>query len=154
VRIEPITATVHRTWAVDLDPLTLYEILRLRVNVFVVEQASPYPELDGRDLESRTRHYWLGGDGSPEPVLGCVRLLKEPGGEYRVGRLCIVPEIRGRGLGRRLMDGIMAEARTRTCLLDSQQYLADFYAGYGFQVVGEPYDWGGVIHLPMRRAQS
>jgi ElaA protein len=151
VRSDPITATVHRTWAVDLEPWTLYEMLRLRVDVFVVEQGCPYPELDGRDLEPRTRHYWLGGDGRPEPVLGCVRLLKEATGEYRIGRLCVGRDFRGRGLGRRLMDGVLAEARNGTCLLDAQQDIAGFYIGYGFEAVGEPYDWAGVRHIPMQR---
>ena len=79
---EAVTATVHRAWAADLDRRTLYELLRLRVDVFVVEQACPYAELDGRDLEDRAR----GTSGSaataePEPVLGYLRLLKEPDGE-------------------------------------------------------------------------
>ena len=154
MRTEPIIATVHRTWAVDLEPWTLYEMLRLRVDVFVVEQRCLYPELDGRDLEPRTRHYWLGGDGRPEPVLGCVRLLKEPTGEYRIGRLCVGRDYRGRGLGQRLMDGVLAEARNGICLLDAQVQIADFYAGYGFEAVGETYDWAGVRHVPMRRAAN
>ena len=57
----------------QLDNATLYGLLRLRVDVFVVEQHTAFPELDGRDLEPRARHYWLGGHGKPEPVLGCVR---------------------------------------------------------------------------------
>ncbi len=154
MRTDPIIATVHRTWAVDLEPWTLYEMLRLRVDVFVVEQRCPYSELDGRDLEPRARHYWLGGDGIPEPVLGCVRLLKEPAGEYRIGRLCVGRDYRGRGLGRRLMDGVLAEARNGTCLLDAQAQVTGFYAAYGFEAVGEPYDWGGVQHVPMRRAAN
>ena len=44
-----MSATVHRCWAADLDVRTLYELLRLRVDVFVVEQACPYGELDGRE---------------------------------------------------------------------------------------------------------
>ena len=45
-----MTVTLHRAWAKDLDTATLYELLKLRVEVFVVEQACAYPELDGRDL--------------------------------------------------------------------------------------------------------
>lgn len=148
---EPFPATVHRSWAADLDPQTLYALLRLRVDVFVVEQKSPYHELDGRDLEPRTRHYWLGGSGRPEPVLGCLRLLKDPDGSYRVGRVCVAADYRGRGLSRRLMDAVLAEVGDADCLVDAQRYLADFYTGYGFVPVGEPYDWDGIEHLPMRR---
>jgi len=50
VSSEPYSATVHRAWAADLDPVTLYALLRLRVDVFVVEQQTAFPELDGRDL--------------------------------------------------------------------------------------------------------
>ncbi|MFC4945466.1 GNAT family N-acetyltransferase [Pseudonocardia sp. GCM10023141] len=146
-----MSATVHRAWAADLDTATLYALLRLRVDVFVVEQACPYGELDGRDLEPRARHYWLGGAGRPEPVLGCLRLLKEPDGAYRIGRLCTARAGRGRGLGRRLMEAALGEVGDGACVLDAQEHLADFYRTHGFEASGPTYDWDGVAHLPMRR---
>lgn len=145
------TATLHRAWAADLPPSTLYELMRLRVDVFVVEQACPYAELDGRDLEDGTRHFWLGGDGKPEPVLGYLRLLCEPSGEFRIGRLCTARSVRGRGLGRQLMEAALAEVGDRPCVLDAQEHLAGFYRPFGFRQVGESYDWDGVAHVPMRR---
>ena len=149
-----VAATLRRSWAADLDPATLYSLLKLRVEVFVVEQACPYPELDGRDLEPRTRHYWLlGRDGSPERVLGCLRLLKEPDGGYRIGRLCVERESRGNGLSRRLMDAVLAEVGDGHCLLDAQTPYVDFYAGHGFVPIGEAYDWDGIEHVPMRRSR-
>jgi ElaA protein len=149
---EAVTATVHRSWAADLQPAMLYELLRLRVDVFVVEQACPYGELDGRDLEDAARHFWLGGSGNPEPVLGCVRLLREPAGEFRIGRLCTARSVRGRGLGRQLMKAALAEVGDRSCVLDAQEHLADFYREFGFVPAGDTYDWDGVAHVPMRRA--
>lgn len=146
-------ATVHRTWAADLEPDLLYSLLRLRVDVFVVEQTSPYPELDGRDLEPGTRHYWLGGSGRPEPVLGCLRLLVEPGGEFRIGRVCTAAHARGKGLARRLMEAALAELGDRPCALDAQAHLVEFYASLGFAPAGDRYDWDGVEHVPMRRAR-
>ena len=143
------SATLHRSWAADLDAATLYELLRLRVNVFVVEQRSPYTELDGRDLEPRARHYWL--TGAEHPVLGCVRLLKEPDRGHRIGRLCVAAPKRGHGLGRQLMDAVLAEVGEGACRADVRQPLASFYARYGFAPVGEPYDWAGVTHVPLRR---
>jgi ElaA protein len=148
---ETTAATVRRSWALDLDARTLYELLRLRVDVFVVEQACPYGELDGRDLEDRARHYWLTGPGEPEPVLGCVRLLKEPDGGYRIGRLCTSRDARGRGLGRQLMQAALAEVGDGACILDAQEHLAEFYREFGFEPTGPAYDWDGVAHLPMRR---
>jgi ElaA protein len=153
----PVAATLRRSWAVDLEPSTLYSLLKLRVDVFVVEQACAYAELDGRDLEPRTRHYWLagragGGSGrEPEPVLGCLRLLKEPGGGYRVGRLCVAAHSRGRGLARRLMDAVLAEVGDGHCVLDAQTPQVGFYAGLGFVPTGEAYDWDGIEHVPMQR---
>ncbi|GAA2855849.1 GNAT family N-acetyltransferase [Pseudonocardia halophobica] len=144
-------ATLRRSWALDLDAATLYELLRLRVDVFVVEQACPYGELDGRDLEERARHYWLTGHGEPAAVLGTLRLLKEPDGGYRIGRLCTAKTARGRGLGKQLMDAAIAEIGDGACVLDAQEHLADFYRGYGFEATGPAYDWDGVAHLPMRR---
>ena len=66
-----MTITPHRSWAKDLDAATLYELLKLRVEVFVVEQATPYPELDGRDLLAETRHFWL-EDSDGDQILGDV----------------------------------------------------------------------------------
>ncbi|HEY2205886.1 MAG TPA: GNAT family N-acetyltransferase [Pseudonocardia sp.] len=151
---ETISATVHRSWAADLDPTTLYALLKLRVDVFVVEQDCAYAELDGRDLEPRARHYWLGGAGHPEPVLGCVRLLKEPDGSYRIGRLCIARDWRGHRLGLRLMEAVLAEVGTGVCLAEAQSQWIDFYVRYGFRQVGEPYDWDGIQHVPMRRVKA
>ena len=149
---ETETAIVHRAWAADLSRDILYELLRLRVDVFVVEQACPYAELDGRDLEDGARHFWLGGHSDPEPVLGCLRLLWEPTDEFRIGRLCTARSVRGRGLGRQLMEAALAEVGDRVCVLDAQEHLAGFYRGFGFGQVGEAYDWDGVAHVPMRRS--
>lgn len=151
----PTAAVVRRSWAADLDPLTLYALLKLRMDVFVVEQRCPYPELDGRDLEPRARHHWLaaansGGEGAG-PVLGTVRLLKEPDKSYRIGRICVRRELRGTGLGRRLMDAVLAEAGGGECVLDAQTRSTGFYARFGFRAVGDPYDWDGIEHVPMRR---
>ncbi|HZZ45587.1 MAG TPA: GNAT family N-acetyltransferase [Pseudonocardia sp.] len=146
-------ATVRRAWAADLEANTLYALLKLRVDVFVVEQKCAYPELDGRDLEPRARHYWLTGDGDPPPVLGTVRLLKEPDGSYRIGRLCTATAYRGRALGKRLMDAVMAEVGDGECVADVQSHLVEFYAAYGFVAEGDAYDWDGVMHIRMRRAR-
>ena len=149
----PYSATVHRAWAADLDANTLYSLLKLRVDVFVVEQKCAYPELDGRDLEPRARHYWLGGAGHPEPLLGCARLLKEPGGGYRIGRFCTAPSVRGHALGKQLMDAVMAEVGDGDCVADAQSHLVDFYRGYGFVAEGEPYDDAGIEHVRMHRTK-
>jgi ElaA protein len=152
VTSEAIAATVHRAWAADMSATTLYQLLKLRVDVFVVEQDCAYGELDGRDLEDRARHYWLASRTDPGEILGCLRLLKEPGGEYRIGRLCTAPSARGRGLGRQLLEAGLAEVGDKECLLSAQEYLLDFYRGYGFVPDGPVEDWDGVPHVPVRRS--
>ena len=84
-----MSIALRRAWAKDLDTATLYELLKLRVEVFVVEQATPYPELDGRDLLAETRHFWL--EGADGEVICTLRLMEEHfGGEkgFRIGRVC------------------------------------------------------------------
>lgn len=134
----------------DLGPRRAYELWRLRQQVFVVEQQSAYPDLDGRDLEPATRHV-LATDG--EELVGCLRVLDD-GSHARIGRVVVAPAARGRGLARELMAAALAEIGDREIRLDAQTGLRDWYAGYGFEVSGPEFVEDGVAHLPMRRAQA
>ena len=82
----------------DLDARTLYSLLQLRVDMFVVEQHCPYPELDGRDTEPATEHSWLEDPAGPTAYL---RILHEPDG-IRIGRLWTRADARGAGAAARL----------------------------------------------------
>ena len=133
----------------ELDPRTLYALLRLRVDVFVVEQAAPYPDLDGRDTEPGTRHVWsVDADGG---VSAYLRMLAEPDGTVRIGRVCTDPKARGQGLAATLMARALDEAGERTVVLDAQSYLCDFYRGFGFTPSGPEFLDDGIPHVPMRR---
>ncbi|MEU5694000.1 GNAT family N-acetyltransferase [Actinosynnema sp. NPDC020468] len=142
-------ATLRRQWSADLTPDQLYRVLRLRVEVFVVEQSCPYPELDGRDLDPSTRHLWL-EKGGPDP-LAYLRLLEEDDGSFRVGRVCTARTARGQGFSRRLMEAALAEIGAASCVLDAQTYVADFYASFGFVPEGPEFREDGIPHLRMRR---
>jgi ElaA protein len=139
---------MHRSTGDALTAATLYALLTLRVDVFVVEQQSPYPDLDGRDLQPDTVHFWF---ADAERVLACLRLLTEPDGTARIGRICTAPAARGAGLSSRLMAAALAEVGPRPAVLDAQVQLREYYARYGFEVVSEPFDDGGVLHVVMRR---
>jgi ElaA protein len=130
----------------DLDPATLYELLRLRVDVFVVEQACPYPELDGRDIEPATRHCWVADEGQ---MLAYLRIVEEPDGRERIGRVATRPSARGRGLAAALMRHALGTT-ARPLVLDAQSRLVDWYAGFGFEVNGEEFIEDGIPHIPMR----
>jgi ElaA protein len=145
-----MTLALHVAGAGDLDVSTLYALLRLRVDVFVVEQKCPYPELDGRDLEPTTRHLWL-GPSRGEPV-AYLRLLADASGAVRIGRGCTAVAGRGAGLSRRLVREALDLIGDGTpCVLDAQSYLVDFYQGFGFEPVGEEFVEDGIPHVPMRR---
>jgi ElaA protein len=143
----------RRSWAKDLDAATLYELLKLRVEVFVVEQATPYPELDGRDLLAETRHFWLENpDGA---VIATLRLMEEhPGGEkaFRIGRVCTKRNYRGHGHTNRLMQAALAEVGDYPCHINAQTYLEEMYAKNGFVRSGEEFLDDGIPHVPMVRA--
>ncbi|MGE2718674.1 GNAT family N-acetyltransferase [Mycolicibacterium malmesburyense] len=145
-----MTVALRRSWSRDLDAATLYELLKLRVEVFVVEQAIPYPELDGRDLLGETRHFWL--ETSTGEVISTLRLMEEhPGGQkgFRIGRVCTKREARGHGHSTRLLQAALAEVGDYPCRIDAQTYLADMYARLGFVRDGEEFMQDGIPHVPM-----
>ncbi|KAA0023269.1 GNAT family N-acetyltransferase [Antrihabitans cavernicola] len=144
-------ASLRRSWALDLSNETLYELLKLRVEVFVVEQACPYPELDGRDLTKETRHFWLEEDGQ---VICTLRLLEEHDDgtkSFRIGRLCTSRSARGRGHTTRILQAALAEVGSAPCRINAQTYLVDMYAKHGFKLDGEEFVEDGIPHVPMRR---
>ncbi|GAA4855397.1 GNAT family N-acetyltransferase [Saccharopolyspora cebuensis] len=148
--LQPLATAVHRAYTADLDADDFYRMLRLRVDVFVAEQQCAYPELDGRDLEETTRHFWI--DSADGFVLGYLRLLEDPDGVYRIGRVCTAQSARGLGLGRKLMRAAVAEVRRSPVVLSAQTYAVDFYRSFGFAEDGEEYLDDGIPHVPMRRA--
>ena len=136
---------------VELDALTLYRLLRLRTDVFVVEQRCPYPELDGRDLEPLTRHLWFASDGIGGEPLSYLRLLTDPDGCARIGRVCTATHARGTGLSGRLVAAALDLIGARTCVLDAQSYLVGFYKQFGFTESGPEYVEDDIPHVPMVR---
>lgn len=131
----------------DLDARTAYDVWRLRQAVFVVEQACPYPDLDGRDLEPGTRHVLL---TEADGLVGYLRVLDD-GTEARIGRVVLTAAARGRGLAGPLVDAALTDCSEREVVLDAQSPLAGWYAGFGFEVDGPEFLEDGIAHLPMRR---
>src|SRR5215213_2501100 len=100
VPLSPPGPTLRRARFEELTPHELYGLCRLRVDVFVVEQQCPYPELDGRDAEPATVHVWFEEDGA---VLATIRVLDD-GDTRAIGRVATSASARGRGLAARLME--------------------------------------------------
>lgn len=138
---------MHRARFDELSTEQLYAILRLRSAVFVVEQECAYLDLDERDRESQAIHWWTGDDAG---VTAYVRLLAEPGGGSRLGRVVTDPRSRGRGLAAALIRAALAdECAVRPVVLHAQAHLAGWYDGFGFRVTGETFDEDGIPHVPM-----
>lgn len=137
----------------DLDRDTLYALLRARQDVFVVEQACPYPDIDGKD---HLAWHLIGTAAEPgAPLLASARVF--PPGEYypeaAVGRVLTTAAGRGRGLGRAVMAECHRFVQERfgspAVRLNGQGYLREFYEGLGYRVVHGPYDEDGIPHYEM-----
>ena len=140
---------LHTARFTELTAAQLYGLLRLRVDVFVVEQACPYPELDGRDTEPGTWHLWFAGDDGT--VLATIRVL-ENGAERSIGRVATAESARGRGLSAQLVQRGIELCAGRTIDIGAQAYLEEWYGRFGFVRSGPDYVEDGIPHLPMRLA--
>ncbi|SDY22478.1 ElaA protein [Modestobacter sp. DSM 44400] len=141
--------TLHEARFAELTPAELYGILRLRVDVFVVEQACPYPELDGRDAEPGTVHLWQrAADGT---VLSTIRVL-ENDEDRAIGRVATAVGARGRGLSATLVRRGIELCGGRTIDIGAQAYLEQWYERFGFRRSGPDYLEDAILHLPMRLA--
>lgn len=137
----------------DLGPLDVHDLLKLRQDVFVVEQESLYRDIDGQDPEAL---HLLVRLKPADKLVGILRLVTDPeAGRARIGRVVIAPEGRGSGLGRKLMwAGITkAEELVADCTIDlaAQAHLERFYQSFGFATVSEEYLEDGIPHLDMIR---
>ena len=135
----------------ELDAVTLLGILRLRCNVFVVEQACPYPEIDDHDGAVDTRHTWLSPTGQPTKVASYLRLIAPQTREQRIGRVVTHRSWRGAGLAGALIADVLGRYPGPT-VLDAQSHLRGLYEGLDFEVCGAEFVEDGIAHVPMRRA--
>jgi len=148
---------MHINWTCTtfqaLSPQSLYDILRLRSEVFVVEQQCIYLDMDGKDQSSQH----LAGESDGQ-IVAYARILP-PGVSYpdasSIGRVVSSPAVRKKGIGKILMN----EAIQRTIALypginikiGAQLYLLDFYKSFGFEPIDEPYLEDGIPHIEMVR---
>ncbi len=139
----------------SLTTIQLYELLKLRVDVFVVEQNCPYPELDDKDHAEGVLHL-LGYNN--EELVACARLL--PSGvsypSLSIGRVATKESHRGGGLGHQLLTEAIKQCQQRWPLqsieIGAQEHLSNFYAQYGFLRTSEMYLEDGIPHIDMKRS--
>jgi len=139
----------------DLGKEQLYALLKLRSEVFVVEQKCAYPDLDGQDLDGDT-HHLMGWDN--DQLVAYLRLLdpQSQGGDVVIGRVVTAPAGRGKGLGHAMMEQALKQAGKHwpqvPIYLSAQAHLQGYYGKYGFVVAGEEYLEDDIPHIGMRRA--
>jgi len=137
--------TPHRARFDQLTVRDLYDLLALRVRVFVVEQRCAFQELDG--LDARAEHVWTRGPGGE--VAAYLRVLDE-GDRVCLGRIVTAPEHRGTGAGAALVRAVLV-GLAGPVVLGAQVRARGFYERLGFLVDGPEYDEDGIAHVPMRR---
>jgi ElaA protein len=136
----------------ELSPRDLYDMLKLRVDVFVVEQKCPYPELDGKDLDALHLRLLSG-----KKLVGSARIRKPAKTDpaARIGRVVVAPEHRGKKLGERLMVEAIAQCERlypeSPIKLSAQSHLKRFYESFGFVPVSEEYIEDEIPHVDMQR---
>jgi ElaA protein len=139
----------------ELDTLQLYAVLRLRQEVFTVEQNCNYLDLDNLDQGAIHMLCWREG------LLVAYQRCLAPGAHFAesaLGRIVVSDRARGRHLGRELVRrGIShnLERWPRSGIrINAQAYLQDFYRSLGFVAAGEAFDEDGIPHIQMVYACS
>lgn len=134
----------------ELNNQELYTLLRLRSQVFVVEQNCVYLDIDNKDLQC---HHLMLLQG--EDLVAYARLVP-PGlsfQEMSIGRVITNPQSRGTGAGRLLLATAIEKCREvfgeGPIKIGAQAYLLKFYSSFGFEAVGEIYDEDGIPHTDM-----
>lgn len=131
-----------------LTPREVYEILRIRTAVFVVEQECPYQEVDGTDYDSL--HVWLEED---KEIVAYLRIFVKDGetNTVQIGR--VLSKRRGEGLGAKVLEHGLEAAKIEMgadrVFIEAQTYALDFYKKFGFEACGEEFLEDGIPHTPM-----
>lgn len=136
----------------ELPNLALYSALKLRSDVFVVEQNCVYPDLDDKDIHPSALHILCGS----HHVLAYARCLA-PGVSYAgssIGRVAVAENARGQGLAKLLMLEAISACKQQWpdshIQIGAQVYLQAFYQQLGFTAFSEPYDEDGIMHIDMQ----
>lgn len=144
-----------KTWS-QMTADDVYSVMKLRTDVFFLEQNITEEELDVHDRAPGTIHLWA--EVNPGVAAAYVRVvsqdpppLEDLGIGLSIGRLVVDKEFRGRGLGHALMREALGHLVERDVILHAQARVAGLYAGHGFVSVGEPFDEAGIVHVRMVR---
>ena len=134
----------------ELNKDELYEILKFRQEIFIVEQKSWYVDAD--NLDQFSLHLLV---QNTLGLMGYLRLTP-PGKKYKeasIGRVSIREDHRGKKLGDKLLSQGIEKSKqvykSSSCRISAQEYLIAYYENHGFRVQGTPYDEDGIPHVEM-----
>ena len=142
----------------QLSSNQLFDLLQLRVDVFVVEQQCAYPEIDAYDRHPEVSH--LSGRNEIGHLMAYARLLP-PGLRYpeaNIGRFVVRKDLRKMGIGHQLLQEALqkiSQFGPQTSIkISAQEYLQPFYSQYGFVRASEVYMEDGIPHVEMVKAYN
>ena len=134
----------------DLSQNLLYKILKIRQEVFIIEQNCNYLDADNIDQNS---HHLIGLVDNE--IIAYMRIVK-PSYIYKelsFGRILVKKKYRGEGIGRQLMKKAidLFGPQHKSIVMSAQLYLVDFYQDFNFIVHGEQYLEDNIPHIKMIR---
>lgn len=144
----------HNLHHSELTPAQLYALLKLRCDVFIIEQNCLYQDIDGEDLVGENRHILGMQEGN---IVAYARILKSED-EFEpvvIGRVIVSSQLRGQQLGEQLMtfalDVCQQQWPDKAIYLGAQAHLKHFYTRFGFSAVTPEYDEDGILHIGMAK---
>ncbi len=132
----------------DLSVDALYDILNLRLKIFVVEQNCVYLDTDYLDQNSEHVSYYVNNQ-----LVAYVRIIpiSKQHENFVIGRVVCDHEFRNQGIGKKIMQYAIDYIGLHTIKIGAQLYLKNFYESIGFQQISEVYDLDGIPHIDMKK---
>ena len=134
-----------------LKPNQVYDLLRLRQQVFIVEQDCIYKDIDGIDPDC---FHLLVYDNE---ILAAYLRILEPGLKFKeasLGRIIVAKDYRGTGLGQELIKSgisfVKSEFDNHSIRIEAQTHLKKYYHSFGFVEEGNTYKVDGINHIQMK----
>lgn len=137
----------------ELTAREFHDIIKVRSQIFVVEQKSPFQEVDGVDLNAVHILKTANND-----IQAYVRVYEKEEDTMSFGRVLVPENFRGQGLGRELLEQVMhylnKKYPDKEVIIQAEEYLTDFYESFGFDIVSDKYLDVGIWHVEMKLKNS
>lgn len=141
---------IHASNLEEISAGDLYQILKLRQDIFIIEQDSIYSDID--NIDPHSEHIFLKDD---ENVIAYSRIV--PAGKKfdhpSIGRIVVRKSCRGAGFGKEIVQrslNVLSERGVDTVLIEAQSHLQTFYESLGFKKISAPYPVDGISHIKMK----